>query len=71
MQNADIARQLEEVANLLEISDGNPFKVRAYRNAARTVRDHPEPLAELVRAGGFDLTELPRFLLNSSCALAT
>jgi len=59
MQNADIARQLDEVANLLEMSDGNPFKVRAYRNAARTVRDHPEPLAELVRAGGFDLTELP------------
>lgn len=59
MQNADIARQLDEVADLLEISDANPFKVRAYRNAARTVRDHPEPLAELVRAGGFDLTELP------------
>jgi DNA polymerase (family X) len=59
VQNADIARQLDDVANLLEISDGNPFKVRAYRNAARTVRDHPEPLAELVRAGGFDLTELP------------
>ena len=59
MQNADIARQLEEVANLLEISEANPFKVRAYRNAARTVRDHPEPLAELVRAGGYDLTELP------------
>ena len=59
MQNADIARQLDEVANLLEMSDANPFKVRAYRNAARTVRDHPEPLAELVRAGGFDLTELP------------
>jgi DNA polymerase (family 10) len=59
MQNIDIARQLEEVANLIEISDGNPFKVRAYRNAARTVRDHPEPLAELVRAGGYDLTDLP------------
>ena len=59
MQNADIARQLDEVADLLEISEANPFKVRAYRNGARTVRDHPEPLAELVRAGGFDLTELP------------
>jgi DNA polymerase (family 10) len=59
MQNADIARQLDEVANLLEMSEANPFKVRAYRNAARTVRDHPEPLAELVRAGGYDLTELP------------
>ena len=59
MQNSDIARLLDEVADLLEISEANPFKVRAYRNAARTVRDHPEPLAELVRAGGFDLTELP------------
>ncbi len=59
MQNSDIARMLDEVADLLEISEANPFKVRAYRNAARTVRDHPEPLAELVRAGGYDLTELP------------
>jgi DNA polymerase (family 10) len=59
MQNADIARLLDEVADLLEISEANPFKVRAYHNAARTVRDHPEPLAELVRAGGFDLTDLP------------
>ena len=59
MQNSDIARQLDEVADLLEISEANPFKVRAYRNASRTVRDHPEPLAELVRAGGYDLTDLP------------
>ncbi|HEV8305367.1 MAG TPA: DNA polymerase/3'-5' exonuclease PolX [Gemmatimonadales bacterium] len=59
MQNADIARLLDEVADLLEISEANPFKVRAYHNAARTVRDHPEPLADLVRAGGFDLTDLP------------
>jgi len=59
MQNADIARQLDEVADLLEISEANPFRVRAYRNASRTVRDHPEPLAELVRAGGYDLTDLP------------
>ena len=59
MQNADIARQLDQVADLLEISEANPFRVRAYRNASRTVRDHPEPLAELVRAGGYDLTELP------------
>jgi DNA polymerase (family 10) len=59
MQNTDIARQLDEVADLLEISAANPFKVRAYRNAARTVRDYPDPLAELVTGGGFDLTNLP------------
>ena len=58
MQNADIARLLGEVADLLEISEGNPFKVRAYRNAARTVADHPDPLAELVKGGEFDLTDL-------------
>jgi DNA polymerase (family 10) len=59
MQNADIARLLGEVADLLEISAGNPFKVRAYRNAARTVADHPDPIAELVQGGDFDLTDLP------------
>ncbi|HEY6092819.1 MAG TPA: DNA polymerase/3'-5' exonuclease PolX [Gemmatimonadales bacterium] len=59
MQNADIARLLGEVADLLEISAGNPFKVRAYRNAARTVADHPDPVDELVRGGEFDLTDLP------------
>lgn len=59
MQNADIARLLGEVADLLEISAGNPFKVRAYRNAARTVADHPDPIAELVKGSEFDLTDLP------------
>jgi DNA polymerase (family 10) len=59
MQNAEIARLLTDVADLLEISGGNPFKVRAYRNAARTVADHPDPIAELVSGEKFDLTELP------------
>ena len=59
MQNADIARLLGEVADLLEISAGNPFKVRAYRNAARTVADHSDPLDELIKGGEFDLTDLP------------
>src|SRR6266511_375981 len=59
MQNADIARLFDEVAELLEIQDANPFRVRAYRNAARTIRDFPEALAEVVRSGTRDLTDLP------------
>ncbi|HVH68641.1 MAG TPA: DNA polymerase/3'-5' exonuclease PolX [Gemmatimonadales bacterium] len=59
MQNPDIARVFDEIADLLEIQDANPFRVRAYRNAARAVRDFAEPLAELVRAGTKDLTEIP------------
>ena len=58
MQNPDIARLFDEVADLLEIQSQNPFRVRAYRNAARVVRDFPRPLQEEVRQGA-DLTELP------------
>src|SRR5436189_4888516 len=58
MQNPDIARLFDEVADLLEIQDANPFRVRAYRNAARTIRALPEPIADRVRAGTKDLTEI-------------
>jgi DNA polymerase (family 10) len=58
MQNPDIARLFSEIADLLEIQGANPFRVRAYRNAARTIADSAEPLAGVVTAGG-DLTELP------------
>src|SRR5256884_2545903 len=58
MRTPDIAGLFDEVADLLEIQDANPFRVRAYRNAARTIRDFPEPLADLVRAGTKDLTDI-------------
>ena len=59
MQNPDIARLFDEVADLLEIQDANPYRVRAYRNAARTIRDFPEPIAERVRSGVKHLTDIP------------
>ena len=34
VHNADIAAIFDKIANLLEIGDANPFRVRAYRNAA-------------------------------------
>ena len=57
MQNPDIARLFGQIADLLEIEGANPFRVRAYRNAARTIADLPDPLADRVREGA-DLTEL-------------
>lgn len=45
MENPEIAQVFDEVADLLEIQNANPFRVRAYRNAARTIRDLSEPLA--------------------------
>ena len=51
MENLEIAGVLDEVADLLEIKGANPFRVRAYRNAARTVRDLPRPIRVLVEEG--------------------
>ena len=58
MHNADIAAVFDEIANLLEIESANPFRVRAYRNAARTLRDLSWDVVARI-AQGEDLTELP------------
>jgi DNA polymerase (family 10) len=58
MENAEIAAVLEDVGMLLQIKGANPFRIRAYENAARAVEDHAVPLRTMV-ADGADLTELP------------
>ena len=58
VHNEDIAVIFDEMADLLEIEDANPFRVRAYRNAARTIRGLGRELKEMV-AQGEDLTRLP------------
>jgi DNA polymerase (family X) len=56
--NFEIARVLEEIGDLLQIQGGNPFRVRAYQNAARLVRDRSEPITDWIRDER-PLTELP------------
>ena len=58
IHNHDITEIFEKVADLLEIEGANPFRVRAYRNAARVVSGMSQSLADLV-ARGEDLTRLP------------
>ncbi|RDD63199.1 DNA polymerase/3'-5' exonuclease PolX [Ferruginivarius sediminum] len=58
IHNSDIAEQFDEVADLLEIEGANAFRIRAYRNAARTLRDLAHSVAGMVRDDA-DLTELP------------
>lgn len=58
VHNADVAAVFEEIADLLEIEGANPFRVRAYRFAARTLRDLSREVAEMVEKGE-DLTTLP------------
>ena len=56
--NEEIAHAFDEIADLLEIEEANPFRVRAYRNAARSLRGLGQEITELV-ANGEDLTRLP------------
>lgn len=58
VHNADIAAIFEEIADRLEIQGANPFRIRAYRNAARTLGELPQEARALLEKGD-DLTRLP------------
>jgi DNA polymerase (family 10) len=58
VHNNDIADIFSEFADLLEIKGANPFRIRAYRNAARTITGQSKNINDMVR-GGEDLTCLP------------
>lgn len=51
VHNADIARIFEEIADLLEIQNENPFRIRAYRNAARTLQGLGQELSAFILQG--------------------
>lgn len=59
LDNDAIGDLFDETADLLEIQGENPFRVRAYRNAARTIRELDKPLAVLIQSPEFQLTNLP------------
>ncbi|HUK88784.1 MAG TPA: helix-hairpin-helix domain-containing protein [Blastocatellia bacterium] len=50
--NDTIAHLLEQMADLLEFKDENPFKIRSYRSAAEAIKDMDSPIADLAVAGG-------------------
>jgi DNA polymerase (family 10) len=59
MDNVEIARVLDEVADLLEIIGQNPFRIRAYRTASRTVGALAEQATKIVARDPAALSELP------------
>jgi len=59
VENIDYARVFEEIADLLEIQGANPFRVRAYRNAARTIETLSQPLESLLTDEEARLEDLP------------
>ncbi len=55
MTNAEIAHVLDEMADLLELRGENPFRVRAYRNAARAIVQLAEPVEAILHDPDRDL----------------
>jgi DNA polymerase (family 10) len=49
--NADVAAIFDEIADLRELEEANPFQVRTYHNAARVVRDLSRDVTGLGAAG--------------------
>ena len=58
MTNEKIADAFDLIADLLEFQGANSFRVRAYRNSARTLRDYSGSLAELAQQGVAALKEI-------------
>jgi DNA polymerase (family 10) len=58
VHNSDIADVFNHIADLLEIKGDNPFRIRAYRNAARTVMELPKSASQMI-AEKEDLSQYP------------
>lgn len=59
MDNASLANAFEELATLLEFRGENPFRIRAYQNGARAIRDLDESVASILSDEERDLSKIP------------
>ena len=57
MNNKQIARVFQDIADLLELKGENPFKIRAYQKAARSIEHLPMEVEQLAAEGR--LKEVP------------
>ena len=57
--NKEISELFDEAADLLSLHNENPFRIRAYRNAARSLRDLDQPLKSLAADPTYKLTDIP------------
>ncbi|MFZ1991287.1 MAG: helix-hairpin-helix domain-containing protein, partial [Alphaproteobacteria bacterium] len=58
MLNVEIADRFDEIADVLDVQGANPFRIRAYRNAARVLRSYGDEMSDLI-ARGAKLDEVP------------
>jgi DNA polymerase (family 10) len=57
MTNQEIARAFDKLAFFLSLHDENEFKISAYTRAARSIREYPVSIEDMLLAGE-DLTQI-------------
>lgn len=57
--NEEVAAVFQEIVKLLDAQGENQFKIRAYRNAVRTLEELREPVAAVAERG--ELRQIPGF----------
>jgi DNA polymerase (family 10) len=58
VKNSEIAILFHKIADLLDLKEENPFKIRAYQRAALLIESLPEPLYDIYRSEERKLTDL-------------
>ncbi|MGH9338590.1 MAG: DNA polymerase/3'-5' exonuclease PolX [Acidobacteriota bacterium] len=48
MENKDVARIFSEIADILELQEGNPFRIRSFRRVAQIIENLPFSVAQAV-----------------------
>lgn len=51
LENADVAAIFQEMADLTELQDGNPFRIRSFRRVGQALATLPEHVATMLEAG--------------------
>lgn len=78
MENREIARVFQEIADILEIQDANPFRVRSYRRAAQVVeslafdiegalKSDPDRIRSLPGIGAGTFEKIQELVQTGSC----
>jgi DNA polymerase (family 10) len=70
LENREIARLLQETADLMEIAGDDPFRIRSYRNGAAAVEGYPERVVDILQDPARPLTAIPGIGKGLAQALA-
>jgi DNA polymerase (family X) len=59
LENKEIARVLQETADLMEIAAEDSFRIRSYRNGASAVEGYPQRIVDILKDPAQKVTDIP------------